>query len=43
MYSRFPEAEIVSSTSAKATIPKLDAIFARQGIPETLRSDNGPP
>ena len=32
-YSRYPEVEIVSSTSAKATIPKLDAIFARQGIP----------
>ena len=43
IYSRFPEVEIVSSTSAKATIPKLDAIFARQGIPETLQSDNGPP
>ena len=42
-YSRYPEVEIVSTTSAKATIPKLDAIFARQGIPEILKSDNGPP
>ena len=24
-------------------IPKLDAIFARQGIPDVLKSDNGPP
>ena len=41
-YSRFPEVEIVTSTSARSTIPKLDAIFARQGIPEVLRSDNRP-
>ena len=27
-YSRYPEAEVVNSTSAKALIPKLDAIFA---------------
>ena len=42
-YSRFPEVEIVYSTSANAVIPKLDAIFARQGIPEVVKSDNGPP
>ena len=27
-YSRFPEVEIVISTSARSTIPKLNAIFA---------------
>ena len=42
-FSRFPEVEILTSTSAKAVIPKLDAIFARQGIPDVLKSDNGPP
>ena len=42
-YSRIPEAEIVASTSAGSTIQKLDAIFARQGIPHVLKSDNGPP
>ena len=42
-FSRFPEVEILTSTSARAVIPKLDAIFARQGIPEVLKSDNGPP
>ena len=42
-YSRYPEVEILTTTSAKATIPKLDAIFSRQGIPEILKSDNGPP
>ena len=39
----FPEVEIVTSTSTRATIPKLDAIFARQGIPEVLKSNNGLP
>ena len=42
-YSRFPEVEILTSTSAKSVIPKLDAIFSRQGIPDVLKSDNGPP
>ena len=42
-YSRFPEVEIVKSTSAKSVIPRLDAIFARQGIPNELKTDNGPP
>ena len=42
-YSRFPEVEIVHSTSSNTVIPKLDAIFARQGIPSELRSDKGPP
>ena len=42
-YSRFPEVDIVSSTSAKVTVPKLERIFATHGIPHTLKSDNGPP
>lgn len=42
-YSRFPVVEIVSSTSAKAIIPKLDRVFAMFGVPEVVRSDNGPP
>ena len=42
-YSRFPEVEIVSSTSAQSTILKLKRIFATHGIPEVLKSDNGPP
>ena len=41
-YSRFPEVEIVTSTSVRSTIPKLHVIFARQGIPDVLKSDNGP-
>ena len=42
-FSRFPEVELLTSTSAKAVVPKLDAIFSRQGVPDILRSDNGPP
>jgi len=37
-FSRFPEGELLTSTSAKAVIPKLDAIFARQGVPDILKS-----
>ena len=42
-YSRYPETEIINNTSTKTLIPKLDAIFARHGIPHTVKSDNGPP
>jgi transposase InsO family protein len=42
-YNRFPEVKILTSTSARAVIPKLDAIFSRQGIPDVLKSDIGPP
>ena len=35
--------EIVSSTFAQSTILKLKRIFATHGIPEVLKSDNGPP
>lgn len=42
-FSRYPEVEILRSTSAKAVIPHLDSIFARQGTPNVVRTDNGPP
>ena len=42
-YSRFPEIEFTTSTSAKATIPKLDRIISTFGIPLEIKSDNGPP
>ena len=42
-YSGYPEAEINKSTTAKTGIPKLDAIFARHGIPHTFKLDNRPP
>ena len=42
-YSRFPEVEILHSTSASAIIPKLDRIFSTHGLPLIIKSDNGPP
>ena len=42
-YSRFPEIEVVHSTSAKAVITKLKRIFAASGVPQAVESDNDPP
>ena len=42
-YSRYPEVEILKSTSSKSTIPKLDKIFSAFGIPRQVKTDNGPP
>ena len=42
-YSKYPEVESVSSIAAKDTIPALERIFAPHGIPEVLKTDNGPP
>ena len=41
-YPRFPDIEIVHSTAAKAVIPKLDRIFAAYGVPEFVKTYNGP-
>ena len=41
--SRFPKVEIVNLTSAKATTPKLERIFATHGIPHRIKGDNAPP
>ena len=41
-YSRFPIVEITTSISAKTIILKLDKIFSI-GIPDELKTDNGPP
>ena len=35
-YSRFPEVEIVHSTSAKAVLPNLDRVFAAYGVPQVV-------
>ena len=39
-YSRYPEVEIMTTITTKATLPRLDAIFSRHGIPDVLKSDN---
>ena len=42
-YSRFPIVELVRSTASATVIPITDKAFASFGIPEIVRSDNGPP
>ena len=42
-YSRYPVVEIVKSTSAATVIPKLDKVFSEFGVPDVVKSDNGPP
>ena len=42
-YSRYLEQDIVTSASMSAIHPKLEKIFAIHGIPDLVKSDNGPP
>ena len=42
-YSRYPIVEITKSTSAKAIFPILDNVFSSFGIPQVVKTDNGPP
>ena len=41
-FSRFPEIVPMHSTTSTALISVFKSVFARFGIPEILRSDNGP-
>ena len=43
LHSRFPIVVEVKSTSAYNVLPALDNIFSLMGIPERIKSDNGPP
>ncbi|XP_063965770.1 uncharacterized protein K02A2.6-like [Lytechinus pictus] len=40
--TRWPEVEIIRSTTTKVIISRLDRIFAQHGYPEEIVSDNGP-
>ena len=40
-YSRWIEVDVIRATTSKVIIQRLDAQFARYGIPKTLRTDNG--
>ena len=42
-YSKFPEVEIMKSTTTKQVITRLERIFATHGLPLEVRTDNGPP
>ena len=42
-YSRYPVVKKVSTTSAKVVTKSLEDVFSQFGIPEVVKSDNGPP
>ena len=42
-HSRYPEVEILKTTSSKTTIPRLDKTFSSFGVPQEVKTDNGPP
>ncbi len=41
-FSRYPEVTRLTSTTSAEVIKALKLVFSRHGIPETVRSDNGP-
>ena len=41
-FSRYPEVTKLASTTSSSIITALKAVFSRHGIPEVVRSDNGP-
>ena len=42
-YSKYPEVDLVTSTSFKKLKPVLNCVFATHSYPETVTTDNGPP
>ena len=42
-YSRYPEVEMVTSTSIIPVTQKLKKIFSTHGVLRVLQTDNGPP
>ena len=42
-YSRYPVTRIVRSTAAVTVIPVVDELLSMFGIPDVLKTDNGPP
>ena len=41
-YSNYTEVESLNTTTSKAVVKALMALFARYGVPDTLVTDNGP-
>ena len=41
-FSRYPEVIKLTTTTSAAVISALKSLFSRYGIPEVVRSDNGP-
>ena len=42
-YSKYPVVETVKFTSANTVIPIVDKVFSEFGIPDVVKTDNGPP
>ena len=42
-HSRYPVVEFLGSTSERATIPVFRRVYDTYGVPEVVKSDNGPP
>ena len=42
-HSRYPDLEIIHSTSSATVNPVLETMLSRFGIPNVVRTDNGPP
>ena len=42
-YTRYPLVDVIQTVSFRVVEPRLNKMFAEFGIPEVLRSDNGPP
>ena len=42
-YSRFPEVFVQRNTSYHTTVKHLDRLLSSYGVPEIVKSDNGPP
>ena len=42
-YSRWPEVVLMRNTDANSVIKGIEGVFRTHGLPETVRSDNGPP
>lgn len=41
-YSRYPIIETVKSTSGNTVLPVVDKVFSKFGIPNVVKTDNGP-
>ena len=42
-FSRYPVVRVLNSTSAHNVLPNLRAVFGQFGIPEQVKTHNGPP
>ncbi|XP_042144342.1 uncharacterized protein K02A2.6-like [Ixodes scapularis] len=42
-FSRYPVVQVLNSTSARNVLSNLRAVFGQFGIPEQVKTDNGPP